>query len=501
MKKIVTLPLDERPCNLDFPRLLFDGASIHMVTPERLGEKKTPAQWEDVEAFLVRECRDADGLILSMDTLLYGGLLPSRLHMLSRETVLARLSLIRRLRENNPSLLIYAFQCVMRCPRYSSADEEPDYYGAYGREIHLLGAARHRRQLGLCGEEEVRALESAVPEAYLQDYLNRRAFNLSFVSEALSLVKEGEIDLLVIPQDDSAPYGFTAIDQQAVRARIRELSLYERVLMYPGADEVGLTLASRMALHFAGLCPRVYVKYAATGAPLVVPLYEDRPLGETVKYHLLAAGCRLASSLAEADMALALSCPGGEMREAAEQPSTEPAYTVGRTLIELVLFLRDCLDAGKVVSVADNAYANGGDLELMALLDAFGLLCRLDGYAGWNTSANTLGTAIAEAVHALLEGRTPAHMDFLALRYVEDAGYCGLVRKVVTDTELARRGMDYFDVHEPRGEVSELVRKRLEDFVRERLPSVADRIRIEGCRMPWSRMFEVGLRVRWMGRE
>ena len=46
------------------------------------------------------------------------------------------------------------------------------------------------------------------------------------------------------------------------------------------------------------------------------------------------------------------------------------------------------MDRGKAVSICDNAYCNGGDLELLAMLDADGRMLEVAGYAGWNTSAN-----------------------------------------------------------------------------------------------------------------
>ena len=91
MKKIVYVPLDERPCNAAFVPKLFDGDPLRIVTLPDMGSKKTPARWEAVRGFLLRECVDADGLVLSMDTLLYGGLLASRLHALDEAEVERRL--------------------------------------------------------------------------------------------------------------------------------------------------------------------------------------------------------------------------------------------------------------------------------------------------------------------------------------------------------------------------------------------------------------------------
>ena len=164
-QQIVLLPLDERPCNYRFPRRLGEEANdLRVVLPDRdiLGNKKVPPEWVRVAAFLRRTCKEATALVLSVDMLLYGGIIPSRLHHLSEATLRERLSLLKELKEENPALKIYAFALVMRCPRYSSADEEPDYYADCGKEIFLTGEAEHKHKLGLICEEEYAALRSAL---------------------------------------------------------------------------------------------------------------------------------------------------------------------------------------------------------------------------------------------------------------------------------------------------------------------------------------------------
>ena len=81
MTKIVLLPLDERPCNFLFPGKLYSHDDIEIVTPNRLGDKKIPADLEAIDEFLFKECKDATGLVISLDMLLYGGLVPSRIHL------------------------------------------------------------------------------------------------------------------------------------------------------------------------------------------------------------------------------------------------------------------------------------------------------------------------------------------------------------------------------------------------------------------------------------
>lgn len=180
MKHIVLLPLDERPCNYDFPYKLFDSDEIKIIRPDKLGDKKQAANKEEVKEFLIESCKHADGLVLSIDTLLYGGLIPSRLHESSQEELIEQLEVIKILKKNNANLKIYGFQCIMRCPKYSSSDEEPDYYEYCGAEIHKIGELSHKIKLGFSHEEELEYLYQTVKEEDIEDYKNRRQQNLSF---------------------------------------------------------------------------------------------------------------------------------------------------------------------------------------------------------------------------------------------------------------------------------------------------------------------------------
>ena len=116
MKKVILLPLDERPCNYDFVYKLFQSEEIELVRPKKLGSKKTPADTDAIREFLLEESKDAYGVILSVDMLLYGGLIPSRMHKESEEVLKERLSTICKIKEVNSQIKIYAFHCIMRCP-------------------------------------------------------------------------------------------------------------------------------------------------------------------------------------------------------------------------------------------------------------------------------------------------------------------------------------------------------------------------------------------------
>lgn len=498
MKHILLLPLDERPCNFDFPSKIFDGERYTILRPERLGQKKTPADPEEIRSFLLSNIEKADAAVISMDTLLYGGLIPSRLHMLDEETALERLMLLKTLREKNPRVKLYAFHCIMRCPTYSSDDEEPDYYADFGAEIHQLGRLTHLEKLGEADREARKALAEKIDAAALQDYLDRRDFNRKMNIRALDLVEDGTIDFLIIPQDDSAKYGYTAMDQQAVRAVINEKVLNDRVILYPGADELGMTLTARAINAIEGKTPRVYLKYASTLAPQLIPNYEDRSLNETVKYHVMAAGCVVVPSLRDADFVMGITAPANKMLEASEQPANNINYDVERNMAEFLHFVNDCIHRDIPVSILDNAYTNGGELQLLRILNKQGNLLKLLGYAGWNTSANSMGTVLAQCVNGMYQKNRQEALNFLVERYIEDCGYGAVVRSYVTLNILPQWNMTYFWCEEQNGKAAQAVLEELRKFIQCELTSIADRVELESVYLPWSRMFEIGLTARYL---
>ncbi len=491
-KKIVLLPLDERPCNYDFPVDLFRHDDLNLVRPSKLGNKKEPANVDEIAEYLKEECKDADGLILSVDMLLYGGLIPSRLHYETIEKLKQTAETIKHIKDKNPGLTVFAFQVIMRCPAYSSDDEEPEYYDKCGETIHLTGEIVHKSRLGLCGENGMQGIMPDINQIYLNDYIGRREINRAMNLHILKYLKEGYIDFLVIPQDDSATYGYAAMDRDQICAEIEKRNLSDRILVYPGADEVALTLMTRMINRSEMKKPKVYVKYACEMAKNVIPLYEGSTLSGTVKYHILSAGCQLTDCYETADIILVLTAPAGTMKEAAAQPCNLPGYRTERNLAELIDFIKDRTAENRVVTIADNAYANGGDLEFIKMMDNNQLLMKVAGYAGWNTSANTIGTALAEGVDALYFGNSNNHRNFLVKRYIEDAGYCSVVRKNVTE-KLSGLGMNYFDVKEKDGAVSQIVEQELRKFMKDYCSSIASKTWIDFVYMPWKRMFEIGL--------
>lgn len=493
--KILYLPLDERPCNYDFAKRIADcSGQIKLLRPDlsAMGRKKVPADFKKIRQFLVGKAQEAQACILSLDALLYGGIVPSRLHSLSFEELKARLCVVDEIKAANPHVKIYAFALIMRCPSYSSADEEPDYYETCGREIFLTGQVKHKRELGLLSGEEAEQLLNEYSKKtgeYLADFENRRKINLSVLVEILKMAG-GKIDFLVIPQDDSSPYGYTTRDRETLFEIIKANNL-KQVAAYPGADEVGMTLLSRALTEIKGKKPKIKCVYATEEARSLIPLYEDRELEKTLLSQIETAGCELCGC--EADITLYLNYPAYLPQEV--NGKTGDGYKK-RNMPYFIQKIANSIKAGEIAAVADGAFCNGGDVEFIKELSVEADLFGLSSYAGWNTSSNTIGTAICQAVFVYFYGKNEAQNKFLAERFYEDIGYCAHTRAFMCKEILPGMGLGYFNAGDSCGKVAALVKEETYAFIKELLPEVASRYVIDKCFMPWARMFEVGLTVK-----
>lgn len=502
-KRVVYLSLDERPCNYTLPQNLFKDTPIELIVPplEIMGDKKKAGNFEKIKDFLLNETKDAFGLVIAIDALLYGGIVPSRLHHEKPETLLARLEVLKQIKEQNPNIIIHAFQLIMRTPRYSLSDEEPDYYDVCGKEIFQYGYYTHLKELNLLTKEQEDSLNLLnIKQEYLDDYLFRRNINLQLNIKTLDYVMNNVIDFLVIPQDDSAEYGFPSMDQGKIKEIVYKNKLMLKVYIYHGADEVGSVLISRMLSKVMNYRPLVYIKYPIITAGKSIPCLEDRYLDTSVKYQIIASGGLVATSAAEADYVLFVSS-GENQQPTPEQNKRLPRdITTLRNMPEVIEFINYCVQINKPVVIADITYLNGGDLELLQMIESKGLTMKLAGYAGWNTAANTLGTAVSQGMAYPFRTSDNSRKEFLYSRYIEDIGYCSIVRSKVK-AMLNDYGYNYFDVEEQRGIISKIVKEELQEFANAYLPSVSDEFNIEDVYMPWRRMFEVGFKIQYKGRE
>lgn len=495
--KIIMLPLDERPCNYHYPAMMPKTNCECILPPiEIMGYKKTPANTDKIAEWLLNNIVGADVLILSLDMLIYGGIVPSRLHHTDVDTLIKRADIVKELKNINPTLKIYAFELIMRCPDYNTSDEEPDFYGLYGGEIHKYGRYTHIEKLRELTPEEkcdFEKIKSTVPAEYLDDFITRRKANLAVLMHNLEFIKNGTFDHFVVPQDDSAVYGFTAMDQVTVREFFKSNTLHMKTAMYPSADEIGLTLLARAVSELNKTKLKVFVKYSSAKGQYLIPEYEDRIVDETVKYHILTAGCFQVYSLAEADIVLAVNAAPLALRRG--DPNWTIPYDIERNLAEFVNYIKYAKTQNKTVAVADIAVLNRADVELTQILNSENMLYEIDAYAGWNTSSNTVGTTLCQAVLYKIGGDKRGNASFLTHRYYEDIAFMADVRGYVSK-ELPKKNMTIFEIDGVNGEISKWVYRLVCEYMNKYYPTVAERVESVSLNMPWNRMFETDIKLK-----
>lgn len=489
MPHLLLIPPDTRPPTLDLPVQLAEmtGATVALPPAEALPNFFTPGQTDVLRDWLRREAPKADALIVCLETLTLGGMIPARRVSDSLEVALERLQVLREIKAAHPNLRIYAFGVVVRVAHDNDPHEEKPYYGEWGRELRAYSTAfdRHARH----GLAEAQALDdacAALPADILADWLGTRERNRAIHLAALDLVADGVLSHLCVTLDDTSEYGLAAYDRRMLEARADELGVWEHFDTYPGADEVPCVLLTRALRH--GLPPcRVWVRYSGTlgaGAGLI---YEDRPAGELIRVQLRAAGCVLADSLAEADFVLAVNTPG--KRQANLQPDLATVDTPDRSLPAFVDTLAQDLAAGRAVSLADIAYPNGGERRLWTLLGRLPL-AQLAGFSAWNTAGNTLGSAIAFGALSALVTDPAKQQEALFSRFVDDVLYQSFTRPEV---RKALHNPSPYDLGEQReaaeSKLRELIEPRIQAFWDAQFAASGLRLAIGAAHLAWPRLF------------
>jgi hypothetical protein len=502
---IILLPLDDRPCNWQFPAQLARIAGIRMAQPPRslLGYFTAPGDPEGLQEWL-EKAPAAQAAIFSVDMLCYGGLIASRRPYPSLKLARQRLQELRRWRERHPALPCYAFNVIMRL---SITADSPRKLAAW-RDVALFSQLSDRVER--LGEKHWKGeLESArrrIPGHILEDYLRARARNHAINREVIELVADGVLDFALFCQEDAAPAGLHVQEQQALLALAEELGVKDKVALFSGADEAALVLLTRAEMARQSRRPKVAVAYGSREGALRTALYEDRPIGENVLAHIAGAGADFVKSSQEADLTLLVHTPCGPQQEMgsiqaeANSRTTVYARRIARQAKEL-------LGQGRAVAVADLAYCNGADPELVEALGAEQALPLLAGFAGWNTAGNSIGGALAQGLlgKAIASPRAASRqVGFLFSRLVDDYLYQSVVRQEANSLAVSL-GASPLTLGEAKPQVEAFIRKRLKTLGKElfdryfagrEIPGRIEELRSLKVQLPWPRTFEVEVNAR-----
>ncbi len=506
--KVVLIPLDGRPPCRQFVVDLGKIAGLEVVVPpsELQDYYSQPGDTRGMQAWLRQEAEGADALILSIDQLLYGGLLAAREEEASPPEEEALLSCLRNIRKDHPNLPIYAFSILPRLQPQDSIDgyEERRDIVAYAR---LVG----RKAAGLPVDEgEIERLRAAIPKVSLDRYLAHFAKNQSLNERLIALAGEGVLTRLVLGQDDGEPYGIPNIEKFALKGAISSAGLSEsQVYLTHGADEIAATLLAAHAQR--GKSPlRFYVKYAEESAKTRIMPYMAVTTEESLQEKIQLVGGEIVPTPEEADILLAVS-----------------ANDVSKDTLGSRRPLADWLARNaphKPTGLIDmSVHFNAEETVLPLLLETGFPTGSLAAYAGWNTMSNAAGTAVAQSVLYVRSQREAtedgpaqnaalANIRFVQNRILEDGFY---LKSIIGDVNGALKKAGYtntadLDLTKNYRWANAMLRTeltaRLASYRWSRsfqapfdlpLPSGARRVRLKDMTVeasfPWPRTFEIYL--------
>ncbi len=479
--------MDDRSVTLQLPMMLGAIAGRSVVAPPRalLGNNLKPGDPDAIIAWLNARAPRAEAYALSSDMLAYGGLIPSRVPGPSYADAYTRLREIDRLRTRYSGAWIGVFGTVMRLAPTGVPADTP-YFAPFPVWSYLQQYANLHDPLEPSEVDEAQRLRGLIGESVLDQYLQTRARNYAVDRLLLDKTRAGSIDRLVLGQDDAKSYGLHVPEVQALQAYIDANDLQARTSIEPGADELGMALVAHALAQNAHWTPRIGVYYSVyDGGSYQDPL-EFTPIRATIDR--LIALCGGIRDDRAPDIVLFVRVPEGYAGDSS---------FIGR--------MQAYLSTKTSVAVADLSFENSYDYQkefAMALL-ASGTASRLDAYAAWNTDANTVGTALAEAIAAGAGRRMHtynalAHQTFTYLRFVDDVDFHDDVRPEL-NAWLAAQGITDHTLLAPDVAAATAQRNRelLWYEAQETLTKLYPQLHIAAMSitLPWDRTFETQIDV------
>lgn len=514
--KIAVLPMDARPCSSAFLDKIGCIGGFRVLLP--------PAEWypdfirgcdtQRMARWAIETAQQVDCLIVSMDMLLFGGLAPAMWYQPAQSAPLERLAVLKEIRAQCPKLKLYAaFSVPGSSSAARSAKELVDRaqcmsYSQLSHKILLHGRDEDRQALDQLMEQ--------IDTAALQDYLDVRDRAWQVCMRLLDCLEDGTLDFLSLGANDSSVYGLHRVRLQKLMEEIYRRDVEDRAVVYSGTDEQCQLLLIRAMQALQNRQVRFFPRYSCSGGELLVAPFEYLPLGDNLRLMMFAAGCMMVDTPAQADVILMVNtaCQGwDDYREMEKAQSGYFLPEPRHNLWEFVSAIRWYDEQGCRVAVADAAFANGCDIGLVRFLERCQDLTRLTAFSGWNTAANTLGTAIAQAAARTLyqlSGREELccecrQQEFLLERFADEYLYQVLVRPRVNALVEQKGGsvVNLEELYEPINQyAAEQMAPLLKEFFARHfqnrpLPGAFSGSRILSMqpriRLPWARTFEIAV--------
>ncbi len=440
--KIGFVPIDNRPVCYTLPeQIAAIDESIELFMPDRslLGSLTKYADTDKLFEWL-KNLPELDAVIISLDTLAYGGLISSRRCPDKFEQIKSRIEKLKKiLSQKNAE--IYAFSSIMRISNNNINEEEKEYWNKWGKKIF---------NYSYCMDKYGTVCQKEVPDEILEDYLSTRKRNFEINKIYLDWQKQAFFNTLVFSKDDCAEFGFN----------VQEAKTLEKLggFVKTGADEIPLSLLARAIKGDVKIAP-VFLEPQYKN---LISNYEDIPVVKSVSGQIELAGCKI-SNENDADILLYVNNFKNHQGEIVMGVDTEPFNSIWKTPL-------------KPYMIADIRFANGADNKFVEQIFKKNFDDNFYGYSAWNTTANTLGSLICAAKIKYLAKKynDSAFKKLEIIRFLDDWAYQANVRQQKPDNNS--------------------IKEKMLDFEKIVFNKLGLQKKIE-YKFPWNRLFEVEIEL------
>ena len=493
-KTILYVPQDDRPVDYEYTVSTAEAAGYQVLTPpaQYLSGMNFHGSPDKLMAWVNANAGKADAMVLSIDSLVYGGLVDSRKHNLPMETLTARLEKVEALHKSHKNVPIYVFSTVMRSPWAGGKGVEPDYYLTMGSDIYQLASLQAKMdEEGLNPQErnDWFAIMRRVPMEYLQDWYNRRRKNMSINYRLIDDARKGVFTYYSLGHDDNS-----VSTQSSLESKYLEMAgdgIPKTAFgSFPGADQLGLLLITRASNDFNNYHPKITVIYPLGGGEKTVPRYDGQAIGKTIASHVEAIGGTMVDN-ERPDLLLAVNTP--LTTSTTESANFENFPIMLQSTRDFLTQIEKAVNLDIPVSIVDMAFSNGSDNTLVYGLYQDKMMYRLAAYNGWNTASNSVGYGIAQGVLSKYM-TADAHRDMLTTQYLDNWAYQANVRDYIyrmqQKLEAGVVTQYYPTLNE---ELQSRTKEQLQRYASTYLgidPKTVD------VTLPWQRLFEVYVDVK-----
>jgi hypothetical protein len=490
--KILLIPLDSRPSNLQFPARLADIGNFTLLTPAAhlLGGLHSGADGLELARFIAAHASEVDAVVFSWDALIYGGLIQSR----QPERRYSSVSEIEQILSSVDWERVrgYAYSTI---PRLGISVAHAEQYATHEmvREYFILAEGSGR---DAAAEKRLSELMDQLGPEQADGLLRWRSRNIDNISAAMSASSRLGLQHCHVAIEDNARQGPHLREERELKEHSLTLTADgspTSFSFFDGADECACLLSTKAAAELSGRRVsqlQLSVHPKVPGADQYFGLYESRSLGDG----LMALSKLLHLEYLYEDAALHWLVIHGV------QPQPDYFLTPQQKYRDNPFLLPKQIVGKAPLFITDLAYANGSNPQIIQHI-ARQPDCYINGLIGFNTNFNSLGVSAATLKAMSLGQNNLAERRFLLERLADDVVYQSMGRSRVMKY-LMQQELDVlnFSAAHPvqKRECLSIARRTWLDWIEDAGQPVLERCRINPkaahaveFSFPWDRTFEI----------